>query len=232
MTLKVRGWALVLIAALGLSACQPPLRTELPEGPSAYEAVEMTQEMSEALNAQLRPGDELRISVFQEQDLSIDQTVIDQAGNVSLPLIGEMKAAGLSPAQLGREIELAYGARFLRDPHVTIILLEGAPRVVSIEGEVVRPGVYEIGNGQTLLTALALAGSPTVTAKLDEVLIFREVDGQRMGGRFDAVEIRSGRSTDPLLLPGDVVVVGFSSVRGLYQDFLRTAPLIGAFSRF
>ena len=77
---------------------------------------------------------------------------------------------------------------------------------------------------------MALAKSPAPDAKLNEVLIFRTVDGERMGGRFDVVAIRAGRMPDPLILPNDVVVVGFSSVRGLYRDILQAAPILGAFA--
>ena len=91
-------------------------------------------------------------------------------------------------------------------------------------------GVYEIQPGYTLLSALALAGSPTLEAKLDEVLVFRTVDGQRMGGRFDLTEVRAGRMADPQLIAGDVIVVGYSRSQGLYQDLLRVAPsVLGTF---
>jgi len=60
--------------------------------------------------------------------------------------------------------------------------------------------------------------------------VFRTVDGQRLGGRFDLTEIRAGRMPDPQLVPGDVVVVGFSSLRGIYRDILQLAPLVGTFA--
>jgi len=94
------------------------------------------------------------------------------------------------------------------------------------------PGVYEVQQGYTLLSALAMAGSPLETAKFDEVLIFRDRDGQRMGGRFNVTDIRAGRASDPLVLPGDVIVVGYARLRGAYLDFLKTAPIVGAFSRY
>jgi polysaccharide export outer membrane protein len=97
---------------------------------------------------------------------------------------------------------------------------------------VVHPGVYEVQQGYSLLSALALAGSPSEVAKLDEVLIFRQKDGQRIGGRFDVTDIRAGRADDPLILPGDVIVVGYGRVRGAYLDFLKTAPIVGAFARY
>jgi polysaccharide export outer membrane protein len=149
-----------------------------------------------------------------------------------LPLIGEVQAAGLSSGQLGKEVERALAAQFLRDPHVNVVLVKTAPRTVAVEGQVKDPGVFEVRQGYTLLSALAMAGSTIETAKLNEVLIFRQRDGQRVGGRFDLTDIRAGRAADPNILPGDVIVVGYSQVRGVYLDFLKTAPIFGAFSRY
>lgn len=219
-------------AACALAACQPTLNSSLPQGPAAYDVLAVTEKDTVSALTLLQPRDEISINVFQEPDLSTESAMIDQAGNVSLPLIGEVHAAGYSPAQLAQSVERMYGEAYLRDPHVNIVLVKGAPRVVAVEGEVKDAGVFEVQSGYTLLTALALAGSPVETAKLDEVLVFRQRDGQRLGGRFDLTEIRSGRAPDPFILPGDVIVVGYSSVRGAYLDFLKTAPIIGAFGRY
>jgi polysaccharide export outer membrane protein len=181
---------------------------------------------------QLQPRDQIDVRVFGEDNLNTDDAVIDQAGNVSLPLIGEMHAAGLSSAQFAKNVEDAYRTRYLRDPHVNVVLVKGAPRVLSVEGEVKTPGVFEVQEGYTLLSALALAGSPLETSKASEVLIFRMRDGQRVGGRFNVNDIRSGRAADPAVLPGDVIVVGYSQVRGAFLDFLKTAPIFGSFSRY
>ena len=155
---------------------------------------------------------------------------VDQAGMITLPLVGDMQAAGQSPGQLSRAIETAYGNRYLRNPQANVVLLEAIKRTVSIEGQVKEPGVYEVQPGYTLLSALALASSPLPDAKLDEILVFRTVNGERLGGRRGSRSRRTGRMHDPLILPGDVVVVGFSSVRGIYRDILQAAPIIGAFA--
>ena len=216
--------------AIALAACQPSLESTLPAGDAAYIAVAVPQDGPKVYT--LQPGDRIAVEVFQEEDLSVDDVAIDEAGMIALPLVGTLPAAGLTTQELSRQVELAYGARFLRDPNVTVTLRAAIPRTVSVEGEVERPGVFPIQPGYSLLTAMALAGSPSETAKLDEVLVFRTVNGERMGGRFDLVEIRSGRMPDPLLRPGDVIVVGFSSARGTYRDFLRAVPVLGVFGRF
>jgi polysaccharide export outer membrane protein len=220
----------VALAAAALTGCQPALKSDLPVGPAAYESIGATENAPAVGSYLLRPGDKLAVNIFQEDDLSQKEIQVDEAGMISLPLIGEVPAAGRSSAQLSREIEQAYGARYLRDPQANVVLLTARPRTVSVEGQVVHPGVYQIEQGYTLLSAMALAGSPSVDAKLDEVLVFRTVNGDRLGGRFDLTEIRSGRMADPQLIPGDVVVVGFSTLRGVYRDILQAAPLFGAFA--
>lgn len=227
-----RSWAATFLApaiALAAAGCQPALNSELPSGPAAYDAIGAGEVVAPTAYT-LRRGDRLSIDVFQEGDLSLAELQIDEAGMISLPLIGEISAAGLSPSQLARQIEVSYGGRYLRDPKVNVVLLSARPRTVSVEGQVMRPGVFPIEPGYTLLSAMALASSPSADAKLDEVLIFRTIGGQRLGGRFDLTEIRSGRMADPQLLPGDVVIVGFSSLRGLYRDFLQLAPVVGSFA--
>ena len=232
MRLSWRRTAFLMICAFPAAGCQPELHSDLPAGPAAYRAVAVTDADTVSALTLLQPKDQISVNVFKEEDLTTPDVVIDEAGNVSLPLIGEVHAAGLSPGQFARKVEQAYGRSYLRDPRVNIVLVKPAPRVISVEGEVKTPGVYEVQQGYTLLSALALAGSPLETAKHDEVLVFRQKDGQRMGGRFNITDIRAGRSPDPLVLPGDVIVIGYSRVRGAYLDFLKTAPIIGAFARY
>lgn len=229
LSVAMRRLCCVLGPALMLAGCQPSLNSQLPVGPGAYDAIRIPADVTPT-GYLLRPGDKLAVTIFQEEDLSQDDILIDEAGTISLPLIGDMQAAGRSPGQLSRAIEAAYGGRYLRDPQANVVLVEARPRTVSVEGEVKNAGVYEIEPGYTLLSALALAGSPSDRAKLDEVLIFRTVDGQRLGGRFDVTEVRAGRMDDPQLVPGDVVVVGYSRARSLYRDVLTIMPgVLGSF---
>lgn len=220
-----------LLPLAALAACQPQLHPDLPTGQAAYDTIQP------AVAAQgsaylLHSGDVVSVNVFQEPDLTVENVAIDGAGNLYLPLIGQVQAGGRSQAELSQEIERAYGNGYLRNPKVAVVVKQALSSTVSVEGEVEQPGVYQIQSGATLLTAMALAQSPTRTAKLDQVLVFRTVNGERMGARFDLTDIRSGSSPDPQVLPGDVIVVGFSAVRGAYRDLLEAAPLFNIFTRF
>lgn len=212
-------------SGLKLFRNNPVVRT----GQAAYTAIADTDAQADAASYLLQGGDRVSIAVFQEPDLSIDNVEIDAGGSVNLPLIGGIIAAGRSQTEFARDIETAYASRFLRDPHVAISLVAASPRLVTVEGEVKQPGSYALRPGATLLTALAMAKSPTNTAKLDQVLIYRKLNGQNLGGRFDLQAIRSGKAIDPQMIAGDIVVVGYSRSAGAWNDILRAAPLFNTF---
>jgi len=217
---------------LMLAACQPSLDSDLPRGAAAADLLRVTPQQLNPASYAIQPGDVLSVDVFRETDLSLERVVVDQSGQFAMPLIGTIQATGQTPALLAARIEQSYGARYLRDPQVTVQVLQSAQQIVSVEGSVENPGVYEVRPGYTLLSAMALAGSPDRSAKLDEVLIFRQIDGQRAGARFDLTDIRAGRAPDPQLLPGDSIVVGYDSLRGGFEDFLRAAPIFNVFTAF
>ena len=220
-------------ASLGLMAalagCQPALNPVMPAGEAGYAALDQTSPDEAAGPYTLGPGDTIAVRVYGEPELTVEEIALDNGGVVSLPLIGDIRAAGLSATQLSQAIEQAYGSEYLRDPRVSVIIKEGRQRTIAVEGEVEQPGVFDYVEGQTLLSALALARSPTDAAKLDEVMVFRTAGQQKLAARFDVQAIRAGRAPDVPLRSGDTVVVGYSRLRGAFQDALRAVPVIGVF---
>lgn len=214
-----------------LAGCADHVASPLPAGAKAYEAIPVTAR-SEAEAQLLRVGDRLSIRVFGEPELTSDQYRIGAVGYLQMPLVGELIAAGQTPEALRSEIARRLAARYVREPQVSVAVAESARSRFAVEGQVEQPGVYEADASTTLLSALAQARSPNRTAKLDEVLVFRVVNGQRMGARFDLREIRAGRSADPQIIAGDTIVVGFSEAKGAFRDFLQAAPLISIFTLF
>lgn len=221
------------LALLGLfSACQSGFDPAVESGSAGYDAIAVPADQSLPTRYALRRGDVVSVEVFQEPELTQTRITIDNGGNLNLPLIGEIQAAGVSAADLGRTIQQAYGRRYLRDPQVTVVVNESQPYTYSVEGQVALPGVYAHAEGMTLLGAIAQARSPTQVARLDQIVVFRTVEGQRIGGVFDLQAIREGSLPDPVIMPGDVIVVGYSQLRGTYRDILQAAPLIGVFRPF
>ena len=205
---------------------------DLPRGASAYAVIPAPDPAASVAAYRIGPLDVLKVTVFQEEELSFDQLQVDASGNVSLPLIGTVRAEGQTAAELSSEIASRLGAKYLVNPQVSVTVASSVSQNVTVEGNVGQPGVYAINGTSTLLQALAQAQSPTDVAKLDQVVIFRNIDGRRAGAVFDVKAIREGRMPDPEILGGDVIVVGFDALKGVFRDFLKTAPFFAAFRYF
>jgi polysaccharide export outer membrane protein len=197
--------SLLLAASAALAAGQA-----LAAGPADVSA--KTQTYS------LRTTDRLRITVFQEDDLSTISRV-DAKGTVNLPLVGEIKVNGESLSEAERTIEAAYrDGRFLRNPEVTISVEEYAPREVSIQGQVKNAGRYAlpIESSMSVLDLVTKAGGFTDTAQGTAVKITRILpDGTTKVITLDVESLLKGKSdaktneenNSILLQPDDIVYV-------------------------
>ena len=170
------------------------------------------------------PYDKLKIDVFGIEDL-LKIVQIDASGRLSFPLIGTLEAAGLSPDELAAEIERRLRGRYIRDPQVTVNLEETVSQVITVDGQVQKPGLYPVVGRMTLMRAVATSGGLAEFADLQDVVIFREVDGQRLAGLYNLQGIRRGNYPDPEVYANDVVVVGDSPARRLFKDIIQAAPL-------
>ena len=215
-----------------LSACTSSRMSAVPTGDVAYQIAPPKDPNAPRTSYIIVPNDKLNLQVFQEPDLSNEELPVDNVGNIQMPLIGEIPAAGRSPSELASDIAFRLRQKYIVNPQVVISVSEPAARFVAVEGQVEAPGVYEIDQEFTLLSAIARAESPTDTANLDEVVIFREINGERLAARFDLRDIRAGLAPDPQILGGDVVVVGFSALKGAWRDVLKAAPLFNTFLIF
>ncbi|MBU6393171.1 MAG: polysaccharide biosynthesis/export family protein [Sphingomonadales bacterium] len=223
---------LFLLAGAGLSSCSSQLYDALPTREAAYAIIPPIDKAKTPREYMIVPGDVVSLSVFGEPDLTFEKLPVDDAGFIQVPLAGPIQIATLTPAQASTLIATKLGARFLRNPDVTLNVIEQTGQMVTVEGQVMKAGAYPVDSQTSLLGAIALAQSPTRIAKLDEVVVFRTVNNQRMAARFDISRIRVGRDPDPQILGGDVVVVGFSQVKSVYRDILTAAPLFNVFTRF
>lgn len=208
-----------------LAACGGT-QTSLPLGAQAYATIPSADAAPPASRYLLGANDTISLKVFQEPDLSVEALQIDPAGNVDLPMLGSVRAQGMSASELARSLEQSL-TRYLRDPQVSVALVQSG-QTIAVEGAVKQPGVFPIRGRATLLEALALAQSPTSVAANDEIFVFRTIDGKRAGARFDVRRIRAGIDPDPEILPGDQVVVGFAGLKEFWQDYLG-APIFNLF---
>ncbi len=143
----------------------------------------------------LGSGDEVRVTVFGQQDLSGKFTV-DGSGFVSLPLVGNIAAGGKTLRNFEANIIRALKPDYLKNPRVSAEVMNYRP--FYIIGEVKRPGSYPYVNGMTVVNAVALAGGYTYRARENRLLIIRATDRDR---------VKRPANHDTSVLPGDVIEV-------------------------
>jgi len=178
----------------------------------------------------LAPNDIIEVDVFQAD--SLDRTVqIDPGGRISLPLIGEVAAAGKSVRTLEQEIEAAYGRNYLQNPEVTVFLKESFGQRIIIDGEVVKTGVYPVSSSSTLLETIALAGGFRTIADQSKVFVYRDVGGQKLVANYDVAQIRTGQQPNPRIYGGDVIIVFTSQTKVAMQNLKEAFGLVSSASR-
>ena len=183
MIMHARLILLSLGTSMALSACAPG--ANLPPMPR-----------SETRAYTLGPGDRLRVITYGEDQLTGD-FVVNDAGNIEVPLLGTVKTEGLTVSQLQVEMVAALKSReLIKTPSVAVEVSQYRP--IFVLGEVSRPGSYAYQPKMTVLTAVALAGGFTYRAVKATQSVTRAAEGQ-------ATENRA--TPQSLLLPGDVVDV-------------------------
>lgn len=222
---------LLLIAITSACSTGPRPAASLPTGAAAYALMPAATPSDATALADYRIGplDALDITVFQEPDLSVKAIQVDAAGMIALPLVGSIQAKGKTASELSSELERVLSERYLRDPQVTVSIASSVSQKVSIQGEVTEPGVYQLTGPTTLLDVISLAKGETEVASLKEVVVFRKVNGQRMGAVFDVASIRSGLAADPVIEGNDLVVVGYSAARRFWHNIITAAPVFNIF---
>lgn len=173
----------------------------------------------------LGPYDQLMVSVYGVEELQRELQV-DAGGRFDFPLVGTLDAGGRTPAQVAREIEDRLRGRFVKQPQVTVSVLETSSQRVTVDGEVSRPGTYPVFGAMTLMRAVASAEGLSEFADREDVVVFRTVAGQRYAALYNLAAIRRGNYSDPAIYANDVVVVGESSSLRLFDRIARVAPLL------
>ena len=179
----------------------------------------------------IAPLDKLTIKVLRMNDLTGEYNV-DLAGNISLPLIGEVRAVNLSTADLDQELTAKLGEKYLENPDVSVGIKESTTRVVTVDGAVKEAGAFPTIGPTSLMRAVALAGGVTEDANPRRVAVFRTISGQRQAAAFDLTAIRRGQALDPQLYPGDIVVVDGSALKEGFKRFMTAFPVLSIFRPF
>ena len=234
MSPMMRALSLVLIAsATLLAACGGP-KMDVSQMTAAEPVDLQTAHVSAAPQAeyQIGVGDKLSLRVFQVPDLSFDSLTVDTSGNIQMPLIGAVRAAGLTSGELSAAVAERLSTQYLRNPQVTVTVTEAASQKITVDGAVTKPGVYTMRGSTSLLQAVAMAEGPSRVADLTKVAVFRTIDGQRSVALFDLAAIRQGRAEDPVVLGDDVIVVDTSRMSSTMREIINALPALSIFRPF
>lgn len=226
-------FALVLATAVAATGCarQAAVRSTsaltVVDGSEVLPAPNRTDLVAADRPALIGPLDTIVVDVFNVPDLSREMQV-DASGRISMPLAGTIDARGRTAGELAGAIEDALRGRYVRNPEVTVNIKSSVSQVVTIDGQVVEPGLYPVTNQMTLVRAVASAKGLSEYARLEDVVILRTVNGRKMAGLYNMDAIRRGLYDDPPIYANDVIVVGDSPQRRLFKDFVSVAPLLAA----
>ena len=193
--------ALLLCAPLAYAQDPPAQKQDPAQKPAA-----VTPAVVDA-DYKIGPQDVIRIDVWKEPDIS--RTIpVRPDGKVSLPLLNDVQAAGLTAMQLAGSLHESL-SKYLTSPQVTVTVTEINSRRVYITGEVVRAGALPLLPNMTVLQGLSSAGGFTQFAKLKNIYVLRTEDGKQVKHPFNYKEVVKGNLAEQniLLQPGDVIVV-------------------------
>jgi polysaccharide export outer membrane protein len=184
-----------------------PCQAQEQKAPERTEALPAAPPASPDVDYVIGPGDVLHLFIWKEPDLTRNVTVrLD--GRITVPLIGEITAAGRSPASLAGEIRTALG-RFIASPNVTVEVTQTSSAQFYVLGQVLKPGQFSMSGRVTVLQALALAGGFKEFAKTEEIVVVRHEGDSQTFLPFNYKRVQSAR--DPaqnlVLRPGDTILV-------------------------
>ncbi|MFM9977261.1 MAG: polysaccharide biosynthesis/export family protein [Sphingomonadaceae bacterium] len=175
----------------------------------------------------LGPSDSLNIDVYGVEDMNREKIQLDASGRLAFPFAGTIDANGMTLQELTEALTSRL-SRYVRNPQVTVNLAEATNSTMTIDGQVRKPGIYPVLGRMTLMRAVASAEGLAEYAKVEEVVVFRKMQGQEYAGLYDLAAIRRGAYGDPEIFANDVVVVGDTPSRRLIRDLVQAAPILGS----
>lgn len=229
--LSCRCWATAALVAVSaaIAGCAETRGGNIPYNVSDFGAPDAPSIAALDAGYRIAPMDTLAVRVFGMTDLTGDYQV-DLRGNVSLPLIGDVTAMNLTPAELDDLLTRKYGEKYLENPDISVGVKASAGRNVTVDGAVKQGGMFPVVGQMTLMQAVALAGGvDEETANPRRVAVFRTIGGQRQAAAFDLVSIRRGEMDDPQVYSGDIVVVDGSKIKETQKQLFRAFPLLSIF---
>jgi polysaccharide export outer membrane protein len=221
----------LILAVFALGACADTRGGSIPYNVSNFGRPDPVSASVLPADYAIAPMDTLSVKLYGDDTISGDY-IVDLMGNISMPLIGDVHAAGLTPDQFRDVLTAKLGEKYYNHPDVTLSMKSSAGRNVTVDGAVTRGGAYPVLGSMTLMQVVALAGGTTDDANAHRVAVFRTIDGQRQAAAFDLVSIRRGDMTDPPVYAGDIIVVDGSKIKATLKQIFQGTPLIALFRPF
>ena len=191
------------------------------DGLTVVASLPAPERVRQGKSALLAANDLLLIKVFQVADLDREVRV-DANGVISMPLIGSLRASGLTSAELELQLERKYGRAYLQNPDVSVFVKESSASQVTMDGEFTKPGLIPVTAQSTLLQSVAQAGGLTKIGDEAKVFVFRQYNNGRRVANYSLADIRAGKQGNPKIYGGDVVVA-FASKRKIATENLKDA---------
>ena len=195
----------LFVIVLGIGSWAAPITAQ--EVPPRNSAPAATTGISVPSDYVIGVEDLLGVLFWRDQEMSGDVTVRPD-GAITLPLLGDIQAAGLKPETLAEQVRAA-AAKYISDPTVTIVVRQINSRKVFITGQVAHPGAYPLTGPRTVMQLIALAGGVTEYADTKNITVMRVEQGRTRSLKFNYKDVSKGRNLQQNipLLPGDTVVV-------------------------
>jgi polysaccharide export outer membrane protein len=205
-----------LAASVATAAAQTPPPTEAPPpvaapppsapapastAPPAAAGVEVPSDYK------IGPDDILSVVFWRDKEMTSD-VVVRPDGRITLPLVNDVIAMGLTPEELRARIH-ADAAKLIEEPYVTVVVKQINSRKVYVTGMVPKPGAYPLSGRVTVLQMLSMAGGVGEFADEKKIVIMRTEDGQQKAIRFNLRDVKKGKNLQQNieLKPGDTIVV-------------------------
>lgn len=212
-------FALFFLGCAAGASNNPELKGPRATGPLSPEQCEANAAIQAAADKddsyRIEPGDELDISFYLNPEFN-DSVTVRPDGKITLRLIGEVQAAGLTPGRLAAQIDKDYSSE-LRDPGAAVRVKNMPYRQIYVEGEVAKAGSVALAPGMTALQAIAGAGGLTPDAGSKALLIRRDACGTPQGSEIDLDTAMNSpaQGEDLALMPQDILVVPRSGIAKL-----------------
>ena len=193
--------SLVFVATIVLSMCL------ITVAPAAEKQTDPVDSSGPGKGYRIGPGDVLDISVWKEDALT-KKVIVTPDGNISFPLVGEIRAKGLTVNQVKKTLESRI-KRYVPQPNLSVAVVSVNSLHIYVIGKVNNPGRYELNTYLNVLQALAMAGGLNSFAKKNKIKIFRETDQGTRIFPFKYGDVTDGKSYDQniRLMRGDIIVV-------------------------